>query len=400
MIPTHAPPLAFPKGTPMRLLVAKAVVAVVVAVVAYLALWPVPIDPVAWHAPPAPRLAPDERLRGVERLLAGVAVGPEAIAIDGRGRPCTGARTGRILCLDPATGRYEQLAETGGRPLGLAFDRKTGVLYVCDARKGLLAVSPGGKMETLAIGYAGAPFGLIDDVDVGPDGTVYFSDASTRFGIERTREDVLEHGGRGRLFAYHPATRTTELLLSGLQFANGVAVAGDGSSVLVNETGAYRVTRYWLAGPRRGTAEPFVENLPGLPDNLTWSPARRAFWVALFSPRVPALDALAPYPFLRKVVLRLPRAVQPEPAPHALAVAVDEGGRIVETLQDASPGAFAPVTSVRESGGVLWLGSLERDAMGRIAAPAIPAAAAAAATSTSTSTPTSTSTATSTSTPR
>jgi sugar lactone lactonase YvrE len=379
--------------------VGKIVLVAVLAAVAYLALWPVPIEPVAWHAPPAPKPAQDDRLRGIERLLAGVAVGPEAIAIDGRGRPCTGTRTGRILCLEPATGGFQELAATGGRPLGLAFDRNTGVLYVCDARKGLLAVSPGGKVETLATGHGGVPFGLIDDVDVGPDGTVYFSDASSRFGIDRTREDVLEHGGRGRLLAYHPATRTTELLLSGLQFANGVAVAGDGRSVLVNETGAYRVTRYWLAGPRRGSAEPFVENLPGLPDNLTWSPARRAFWVALFSPRVPALDALAPYPLLRKVVLRLPRAVQPEPAPHALAVAVDEGGRIVETLHDGSPGAFAPITSVREHEGVLWLGSLERDAMGRIAAPAIPTATS-SSTPTATSIPTSTSIPTPTATPK
>jgi sugar lactone lactonase YvrE len=352
----------------VRSLAVKAALAVVAALVAYLALWPVPIEPAAWRPPPAPKLAPDDRFRGTERLLSGVALGPEAVAIDPRGRPCTGTRDGRILCLDPATGAYEQRADTGGRPLGLAFDR-SGKLYVCDARKGLLAVSTSGAVETLATGHGGLPFGLADDVDVGPDGTVYFTDASSKFGIGQTREDVLEHGGRGRLLAYHPETGKTELLLAGLQFANGVAVAGDGSYVLVNETGAYRVTRFWLAGPRRGTAEPFVENLPGLPDNVTWSAARRAFWVALFSPRVPALDVLAPYPSLRKVVLRLPRFVQPEPAPHALAVAVDEGGRIVETLHDGSPGAFAPVTSVREHGGFLWLGSLEEGALGRVPAP-------------------------------
>jgi sugar lactone lactonase YvrE len=351
----------------MRLAV-KVPLAAVAALAAYLALWPTPVDPVAWRPPPAPKLPADERFRGVERLLSGVALGPEAVAIDPRGRPCTGTLDGRILCLDPATGAHEQRAVTGGRPLGLAFDR-SGRLYVCDARKGLLAVSTSGTVETLATGHGGVPFGLPDDVDVGPDGTVFFTDASSKFGIDRTREEVLEHGGRGRLLAYHPETGKTELLLAGLEFANGVAVAGDGSYVLVNETGAYRVTRYWLAGPRRGTAEPFVENLPGLPDNVTWSPSRHAFWVALFSPRVPELDLLAPHPFLRKVVWRLPRFVQPEPAPHALAVAVDESGRIVETLQDASPAAFSPVTSVREHGGFLWLGSLEQPALGRIPAP-------------------------------
>lgn len=353
--------------------IVKLVVGVGVALaVAYLALWPVPIEPVAWRAPRAPALegpyAPNARLRGVETLGAAAAPGPEAIAIDARGRVHTGTRDGRVLRLDPATGAFETLASTGGRPLGLAFDRD-GRLYVADARRGLLALTPSGALESLATGAGGVPFGLADDVDVGPDGTVYFSDASSRFGVDATREDVLEHGGKGRLLAFHPDTGETEVLLAGLQFANGVAVSGDGSFLVVNETGAYRLTRYWLAGPRRGTAEPFLENLPGLPDNVTWSPARQAFWVALFSPRVPALDVLAAWPRLRKVVLRLPRFTQPEPAHVARALAVDLQGRVVEYLEDASPSAYAPVTSVRERDGVLWLGSLEHDGIGRIAAP-------------------------------
>jgi hypothetical protein len=91
--------------------------------------------------------------------------------------------------------------------------------------------------------------------------------------------------------------------------------------------------------------------------------------VALFSPRVSALDALAGHPFLRRVVLRLPLWTQPQPARHAWALAVDERGQVVQSLQDRGPGAFAPVTSVREHGGYLWLGSLERDALGRVASP-------------------------------
>jgi sugar lactone lactonase YvrE len=345
-------------------------------VVAYLALWPVPVDPVAWRPPEAPsdaRFAPNGGFRGLERLGVGVALGPEATAIDREGRVYTGTRDGRILRLDRGAAAFREVARTGGRPLGMAFG-PAGELYVCDALRGLLAVDPSGAIRTLATGHGGIPFGFVDDVDVGPDGTVYFSDASSKFPLHHEREDVLEHGGRGRLLAYHPGTGTTELLLSGLQFANGVAVAGDGSYVLVNETGSYRIVRTWLSGPRRGTSEPFAENLPGLPDNLTWSPARRAFWVALYSPRVPALDALAPYPSLRKVVLRIPFALQPQPAPEGFAVAIGEGGRVVDVLRDASPGAYAPVTSVRERDGVLWIGSLSADGLARVPAPPIPRA--------------------------
>ena len=253
----------------------------------------------------------------------------------------------------------------------MAFDR-AGTLYVCDGVKGLLAVSPAGQLRTLATGYGGLPFGFTNDVDVGPDGTVYFTDASSAFGPSGYREDILEHGGRGRLLAFHPDTGRTELLLAGLEFANGVAVGGDGSFLVVNETGSYRMVRYFIAGPRKGTSEPFFENLPGFPDNVTWSASRHVFWVALFSPRVAALDFLAPHPFLRTVVRRLPLFVQPQPKPVGWAVAIDEAGHVVESLQDASQGAYAPVTSVREANGTLWLGSLESDALGRLDLPGGP----------------------------
>jgi sugar lactone lactonase YvrE len=304
----------------------------------------------------------------VEAIGVGVALGPEATAIDDRGRVHVGTSDGRILRLDATSSRFDELARTGGRPLGMAFDR-AGRLYVCDAWKGLLALAPSGELTSVATGQADLPFRFANDVDVGPDGTVYFTDASSRFHFGEDREDIVEHGGRGRLLAYHPETGRTDLLLGGLQFANGVAVSGDGTYLVVNETGAYRVVRYWLAGPKRGTAEPFLENLPGFPDNVTWSPERKAFWIAIYAPRVAVLDALAARPALRKVLLRLPRFTQPEPKRHAWALAVDEAGRVVESLEDTSPSAYAPVTSVREREGVLWIGSVTRDGLGRIAAP-------------------------------
>ena len=56
----------------------------------------------------------------------------------------------------------------------------------------------------------------------------------------------------GRLLCYDPATRKATTLLRGLNFANGVAVSHDQTYVLVNETGSYRVVRYWLEGPKKG----------------------------------------------------------------------------------------------------------------------------------------------------
>ena len=340
---------------------------------AWLLFLPVPIEPTAW-SPPAPPartgvLSPNERLRGVERVGGPDVTKPEAVAIDAAGQVHTGLVDGRVVRVDPRTGEVAVVARTGGRPLGLAFDAD-GLLYVCDAAKGLLRISPSGEVTTLARAQGGLPFGFPDDVSIAPDGMVYFTDATSGFGVGTYRDDILEHGGKGRVLSFDPRSGQVSLLLSGLQFANGVAVSGDGSYLVVGETGSYRLVRYWLDGPRRGTAEPFVENLPGFPDNVTWSRDRKVFWVALW-PRVTAVDALAPHPFLRKVVRRLPRWLQPDPAPHAWAVAIDEQGRIVESLEWLSPESYFPVTSVREQGGWLWLGSLEQQGVGRIAAPPI-----------------------------
>jgi sugar lactone lactonase YvrE len=339
----------------------------------YLLFFPVPIAPAAWRASPPPArtgpLAPNERLRGVEWVGRGRIPDPEATAIDPAGRVHAGAGDGRVLRVEPATGAVSTVASTGGRPMGLAFDDQ-GRLYVADARRGLLRISPAGEVSVLADREGSLPFAFTDDVSVAPDGMVYFTDASDRFGVGNYRDDILEHGGRGRLLSFDPRTSRTATLLAGLQFANGVAVSGDGTYLVLAETGSHRLLRFWLAGPRRGSAEPFAEGLPGYPDNVTWSPERRAFWVALW-PRVPVADALAPHPFLRKVVLRLPRWLQPDPAPQAWIVAVDEQGRIVESLEWTSPASYHPVTSVRERDGWLWLGSLRQDGLGRIAAPPI-----------------------------
>ena len=351
------------------------VVGFAVAVAAWLLLSPVPIEPTSWHPSPAPArtgvLAPNDRLRAVERIGGSGVVEPEATTIDEQGRVFAGLADGRVVRIDPRTGEVTPLASTGGRPFGLAFDAE-GRLYVCDGQKGLLRISPAGEVTTLATGHGGVPFGFTDDVSIAPDGMVYFTDATSGFGVGTYRDDILEHAGKGRLFSFDPRTGQVSLLLSGLQFANGVAVSGDGTYLVVAETGSYRLVRYWLSGPRRGSSEPFADNLPGFPDNVTWSPDRKAFWVALW-PRVGAVDALAPYPFLRKVVRRLPRFLQPDPATHAWAVAIDEGGRIVDSLEWLAPSAYFPVTSVRERDGWLWLGSLSQRGVGRIAAPPLPA---------------------------
>lgn len=345
---------------------------VLMAAALYLGLWPVAVDPVAW-TPSEPVaatgvFAPNTAFEAAERLdLPEGAEGPEDVAVDSLGRIYGGLADGRIVRLAPDGTGLETLADTGGRPLGLAFD-SAGTLLIADAFAGLLALAPDGALETLATGADGRPFRFTDDVDVGPDGTVYFSDASDRFSQAEYTLDVIESRPHGRLLAYDPATRQTRTLLDSLYFANGVAVSRDGAFVLVNETTRYRVLRYWLRGPRAGTSEAFVEGLPGFPDGIAAAEGGR-FWLTLIAPRSPLVDALAPHPALRKVVMRLPAFVRPRAQRHGYLLALDADGRVLATLQSPTGTPIALVSSVEPHGGMLYLGSLEEPAIGRLPVP-------------------------------
>ena len=64
--------------------------------------------------------------------------------------------------------------------LGLIFDRD-GNLIVADAIKGLLSVNKTGEIKLLAAEADGVKFGCLNDLDVGADGTIYFTEASHKF---------------------------------------------------------------------------------------------------------------------------------------------------------------------------------------------------------------------------
>lgn len=334
---------------------------VIAALAAYLLFWPVSIDPVAWQAPKAPALTgpyATNTVLGDSRILgSNQGTGPEDVAIDHEGYLYVGYVDGRIVRFDPDGKNPDLIADTKGRPLGLDF-APSGNLIVADGYKGLLSISPSGAITTLSDSAEGLPYGFTDDVDVDSNGIAYFSDASSKFGpAMHARDDIMEHGGHGRLLRYDPGTEQAEVLLDGLQFANGIALSQNEDFVLVTETGNYRIVRYWLQGDKAGTHDIFMDNLPGIPDGISAN-GDGTFWLALFSPRNAMLDSLSDKPLLRKVAFRLPGFLQPQPVHHGFVLGLDEQGQVTHNLQDNSDDAFAPITSAEQHGNTLYLGSL------------------------------------------
>lgn len=339
----------------------------IAAAAGYLALTPSPIEPQAWQPPPAPLLTgtlePNDTLMKSELLGQGQIEGPEDSAVDAQGNVYAGLQDGRIVRIG-VDGQIATLTATGGRPLGMDFDAK-GNLIVADAYKGLLRISPQGQTEVLATEADGLPFAFTDDLDIASDGRIYFSDASSKFNQPDYLLDLLEGRPYGRLLRYDPATGKTETLLKDLYFANGVALSQHEDFVLVNETYRYRITRYWLKGDKAGSHDVFIDNLPGMPDNLQGDRAG-TFWVALPTPRKADADFLQNQPWLKAQMAKLPRSMWPKPLHYGLVIALNEQGEIVQSLHDASGTHLHMVTSAKPVGDFLYFGSLSNDRIGKL----------------------------------
>lgn len=318
-----------------------------------------PLRPRRWRPPQDVGLrgpfAPNEALAHLDVIpLPGS--GAEDVAVDSAGAIYTGTREGYLLRISPDGRSVERIAQTGGRPLGIEI-HPDGSLIVCDAHRGLLRVDPAtGDITELVTAIDGRPMRFTNNCAVAADGTIYFSDSSLHYGLDEFKGDILSHTGSGRLIR-RDTDGTVTVLLDDLDFANGVALADDESFVLVAETGGYRVTRLDLAGPEAGRRSVIIDNLPGMPDNMSTG-SDGTFWIALPSARNRLLDLLLPRAgALRSAVWALPERLQPDVTRITWVVGIDGEGEVRHNLQ-ASGERFHYVTGVRERDGRLYLGSL------------------------------------------
>jgi sugar lactone lactonase YvrE len=359
--------------------VAGVVALVVLGVAAYLAFWPVPVEPVAWQAQTPPGLtgpyAANTRLAGLNTIDIGTESGPEHIAIGPDGKLYAAMLSGDLLRVDPDGSSREVFATTGGRVLGFDFDA-AGQMIAADPMKGLLAITPDGHVSVLA-DHVGPddPIQYANSIVVAPDGTIYFTDASTRFAPREwggtypaSVLDIMEQSASGRVLAYDPATKKIRVVAHGFSFANGIALSADARSLFVSETGQYRIWKVDTGAHdldvRSGSpqARVLVDNLPGYPDNLMRGRDGR-IWVGLFKPRNPAADGLAEKPFMRKVLVRLPRFMLPLGESYGHVFAIDEEGHVTEDLQDPSA-SYPQTTGATETPDRLYIHSLNAPTIG------------------------------------
>ena len=359
---------------------AYALLAAVVALAAYLAFWPVPVQPVAWAAPAAPGYqgahAANTRLAGLTMIqLPKGEAGPEHVVLGRDGKLYAAMASGRILRMNPDGSAPEVFADTGGRVLGFDFDA-TGRLIAADAMKGLLAIDADGRVSVLADQVNGDPIRYADAVVVARSGRIYFSDASRRFAPARLGRHL--RGGRAR---HHGAARHRPR--PRVRPGHAEDARRRARTVLSQRRGA-ECGREAFVRDRDGPLPPLEDavdaadldvaarlaaghgavrqpaRLPGQPDARR---AKAASGSACSGPRNAAVDDMAGKPFLRALTLRLPRALWPLPKSYGHVFAFDDSGRVVADLQDPS-GSYPETTGVTETADRLYIQNLHLGVLG------------------------------------
>ncbi|RVB24101.1 ABC transporter permease, partial [Mesorhizobium sp. M7A.F.Ca.CA.001.07.2.1] len=320
-------------------------------------------------------LAVNDRLGAAELIGLGAVEGPEDVVLDRDDNLYTGTRHGTIVrFLAPDYARSEVFARIGGHPLGLAF-APNGDLLTCIGGMGVYRVSPDGTVakvtdetnRSLLSVIDDSRLRLPDDLDIAPDGRIFFSEATIRYEMSEWAVDALEGRGNGRLICHDPRTGSTRTILRGLIFPNGVTICRDGQSLLFAETWACRISRYWFDGPDKGKREIFLDNLPGYPDNLNCG-SDGTYWIALLGMRTRTFDLAMRKPgFRRRMAKRIAADEWLFPnINRGCVLRVSETGEIIDALWDEAGENHPSITSTCEHKGWLYLGGVSNNRIGRV----------------------------------
>lgn len=344
------------------------------------------VSPTVNDLPPCPATAAgsgspyevNDKLRDVEIIGLGQVEAPEDVIFDLADNLYCGTRHGDVMrFLAPDYKKLELFAHIGGQPLGLAFDREQN-LYVCVGGMGLYSVAPDGTVSKATDETNRSTFSvnddsrlrLADDLDIAPDGRIFFSEATIRYEMHQWPVDSLESRGNGRIICYDPKSGKSHTEVSNLIFPNGICMLPDGESFFFAETFGCRVSRYWYAGPNKGRLDIVIDNMPGYPDNINRA-SDGNYWLAIVGMRSPALDLALRMPGFRR---RMARRIAPDAWMYpnlntGCVIKFNEKGEVLESLWDLGGKNHPMITSIREHKGILYLGGIYNNRIGTYKIP-------------------------------
>jgi gluconolactonase len=163
-------------------------------------------------------------------------------------------------------GRKEEVISLGD-PDGSTYDHQHRLIDCASVLRAIIAVTPEGKYSTLADRYEGKKFNSPNDVIVGPDGALYFTDPT--LDLVKGEKQEIPFQGVYRLDSHG----NVRLLTKDLTQPNGLAFSPDGKRFYVDDSEQRNIRVYDvgadgnLTNGRIFAQEPGGEH-DGVPDGI------------------------------------------------------------------------------------------------------------------------------------
>jgi gluconolactonase len=195
-------------------------------------------------------------------------------------------------------GKTEIFRQPSGNANGLMFNQ-AGQLLACEHSNRRVSQTVFGQVVTLADKFEGKRLNSPNDVDIAPDGSLYFTDPI--YGLPRPQDKELDFEG---VFRLSPDGKLT-LLVKDFVHPNGIALSPDAKTIYINDSEsklnhmrAFDVQADGTLTNGRVFADMKVQGIPGAPDGLKvdpqgniWTSGPGGVWV--FSPAGKLLGKIA-----------------------------------------------------------------------------------------------------------
>lgn len=196
---------------------------------------------------------------------------PECVAVHPDGSVWAGGEAGQVYRISPDGKRMREVANTGGFVLGLAFSPDARHLAICDVKKAAVLRLDLRAKRLSRFFRPRTPISIPNHLAYDRAGRLYVTDSGAFRKV------------CGRIFRFDADGRGSVWHAGPFNFANGIALAPDGSAVYVVCSWLPGVERIPIRPDGSAGARKVYARTPGIPDGLAFD-AKGSLYVSCYTP--------------------------------------------------------------------------------------------------------------------